>query len=155
MTRRTLTLGLASLVLLGTVAGIAFSFWGGRDDGRLLQPDDRALVAVGADVYSEHCASCHGANLEGEPGWQRRKPDGKLPAPPHNETGHTWHHDEATLFAITKYGTAKAANLVDYESDMPIYDGVLTDEEIIAVLSFIKSTWPAAIRERHDGSANN
>jgi len=150
MTRRTVMLGAASLVLLGTAAGIAFYFWGARAEGRLLKPDDRALVTAGADIYSEHCASCHGVNLEGEADWQRRKPDGKLPAPPHNETGHTWHHDDATLFAVTKYGTAKAANLDGYESEMPIYDGVLDDEEIVAVLSFIKSTWPATIRERHD-----
>jgi len=149
MTHRTLMLGAASLALLGTAAG-AFYFWGVRAEGRLLQPDDPAVVAVGAEVYSEHCASCHGANLEGEPNWQRRKPDGKLPAPPHDQTGHTWHHDEATLFDITKFGTAKAANLEGYVSDMPIYDDLLTDAEIIAVLSFIKSTWPEAIRERHD-----
>ncbi|HBC07561.1 MAG TPA: cytochrome C, partial [Rhodospirillaceae bacterium] len=37
-----------------------------------------------------------------------------------------------------------------YESDMPGFDGVLTDTEIIAVLSYIKSTWPASIRARHD-----
>ncbi|MBB90587.1 MAG: cytochrome C, partial [Magnetovibrio sp.] len=37
-----------------------------------------------------------------------------------------------------------------YESDMPGFDGVLTDAEIVAVLSYIKSTWPASIRARHD-----
>jgi len=150
LTQRAFTLGLASLLLLGATAGIAIYFWRVNDDGQLLRPNDAVVVAAGAEVYTDHCASCHGANLEGEPDWQRRKPDGKLPAPPHDLTGHTWHHVEATLFAITKYGMAKAANLEGYKSDMPIYEDLLTDEEIIAVLSFIKSTWPDAIRERHD-----
>lgn len=155
MTRRAMTAGLTLLALLGVTAAVYFYIEELGDDERLLKPDDRVVVAAGAEIYSEHCASCHGVNLEGEPDWQRRKPDGKLPAPPHDESGHTWHHDEATLFAITKYGTAKAANLAGYQSDMPIYDDVLTDSDIIAVLSFIKSTWPAAIREGHDGLAHN
>lgn len=143
-------LGIASLTLLGVVVVFTFFYWGERNDRRLLKPDDPALVALGADIYAEQCAACHGASLQGEPNWQRRNADGKLPAPPHDESGHTWHHDEATLFAITKHGTARTANLEGYESDMPIYDGLLTDEEIVAVLSFIKSTWPKEIRDRHD-----
>lgn len=34
---------------------------------------------------------------------------------------------------------------------MPAYEDVLTDEEIVAALSTIKSRWPADIRSRHDG----
>jgi mono/diheme cytochrome c family protein len=33
---------------------------------------------------------------------------------------------------------------------MPAYAGVLGDDDIIAVLSWIKSQWPAEIRRRHD-----
>ena len=33
---------------------------------------------------------------------------------------------------------------------MPIYKDILTDDEIIAVMSFIKSTWPDDLRNRHD-----
>jgi len=33
---------------------------------------------------------------------------------------------------------------------MPIYDDVLKDKEIIAVLSYIKSTWPVDVRQIHD-----
>jgi mono/diheme cytochrome c family protein len=54
------------------------------------------------------------------------------------------------LFNLTKYGLAKAAGLKNYGSNMPIYEDILTDEEIVAVLSFIKSTWPKEIIERHD-----
>jgi len=33
---------------------------------------------------------------------------------------------------------------------MPVYEGILTDKEIIAVLSYIKSTWPEDIKAMHD-----
>ena len=37
-----------------------------------LRPDDAALTARGEQVYREHCASCHGARLEGQPDWRAR-----------------------------------------------------------------------------------
>jgi mono/diheme cytochrome c family protein len=88
--------------------------------------------------------------LEGQPNWRERGPDGRLPAPPHDASGHTWHHPDELLFRITKHGVAKAANLKDYVSAMPAYDGVLSDAEIVAALSWIKAQWPADIRVRHD-----
>ena len=117
-----------------------------------LRPDDVPLVALGQAVYAENCASCHGASLEGQtPDWRTPGADGRMPAPPHDETGHTWHHDGDTLFRLTKYGLAALLGPdSDYQSNMPAYEGVLSDEEILAVLSYIKSTWPAEIRERHD-----
>ena len=115
-----------------------------------LRPDDPALKATGQRIYAAQCAVCHGARLEGQPNWRERGPDGRLPAPPHDASGHTWHHPDEVLFRITKHGVAKAANLKDYVSAMPIYDGVLGDEEIVAVLSWIKAQWPADIRARHD-----
>ena len=115
----------------------------------LLKPSDAKLIETGKQVYADNCASCHGENLEGEPNWRRPKPDGKMPAPPHDISGHTWHHTDQVLFDITKFGLKKFAG-DDYKSDMPVYDGVLSDDEIIAVLSFIKSTWPSNIRDHHD-----
>lgn len=114
-----------------------------------LRPDDQELVAQGADIYAVQCAACHGADLQGQPDWQIRGDDGLLPAPPHDGTGHTWHHDDQTLFTLTKYGLA---GLMDNSpaSGMPSYDGVLSDAEIIATLSFIKSEWPEDIRAFHD-----
>ncbi len=109
-------------------------------------PDDPAQVTMGRAVYQQNCGSCHGVRLEGQPNWRVRKPDGKLPAPPHDETGHTWHHPDEQLFKITRSGVA--ALVPGYESDMPAYEGVLSDEEIWAVLAFIKSTWPPEIRRR-------
>lgn len=114
-----------------------------------LAADDPAQIAVGKQVYDGNCASCHGANLEGQPNWRQRLPSGRLPAPPHDRTGHTWHHDDATLFAITKYGLAELIGQ-PYETDMPAYKDVLSDDEIRAVLAYIKSSWPPQIRARQE-----
>jgi len=107
----------------------------------------------GKDLYLQNCASCHGANLKGQPNWRRRKPDGRLPAPPHDETGHTWHHPDQLLFEITKRGTEAIVG-GDYKSDMPGFGGILSDDEIKAVLAFIKSQWPGNIRKRQQKMSN-
>jgi mono/diheme cytochrome c family protein len=121
----------------------------GGDDAALLRPGDAAVVARGEAIYAEACAECHGAALEGQPDWRERKPDGRLPAPPHDVGGHTWHHPDEQLFALTKLGPAALAG-GGYQSDMPGFEGALSDAEIVAVLSYIKSTWPPEIQARHD-----
>ena len=95
----------------------------------------------GRAIYAANCASCHGAKLEGQPDWKSRLPSGRLPAPPHDASGHTWHHPDGVLFRITKEGPAAVVG-GGYQSDMPGFAGVLSDEDIHAVLDFIKSTWP-------------
>ena len=150
---RTVWLAVGGVVAVAIAATLAVSRSGGdaTDPAQLLRANDAQIVALGATIYQEHCAACHGANLEGEiPDWRSPGPDGLLPAPPHDETGHTWHHPDQVLFDITRLGVARAANLQNHQSAMPAYEGVLTDDDIIAVLSFIKSTWPADIRQRHD-----
>jgi S-disulfanyl-L-cysteine oxidoreductase SoxD len=130
----------------------AYAAWGaGRDSQppHRLRPDDAAVTALGQRVYAARCAACHGARLEGQPRWRERGPDGKLPAPPHDASGHTWHHPDELLFRITKHGVAKAANLKDYVSAMPAYEGVLSDAEIVAVLSVVGN----ALRLRRKGRA--
>jgi mono/diheme cytochrome c family protein len=113
-----------------------------------LDTGDAKVLATGKAVYDKHCLSCHGASLEGQPNWRDRDSAGRLPAPPHDATGHTWHHPDEVLFKLTKYGVAKAANLKDYQSAMPPYEGVLSDAEIVAVLSWIKAQWPPGIRDK-------
>ena len=109
-------------------------------------PESPSLVARGTAVYAQHCASCHGAKLEGQPDWRKRLPNGRLPAPPHDATGHTWHHSDKQLFDMTKNGTAGL--MPGYETDMPAYKDILGDSDISAVLSFIESTWPPDVRAR-------
>jgi len=134
----------AALLLLWRFVGIEPT--GGIDE---IDARDAGLVALGRDVYAAHCSACHGAELEGEPDWRRRKPDGTLPAPPHDEFGHTWHHPDAVLFEITRHG-AQAAAPPGYASGMPAFAGILSDREIAASLAFIKSHWPADIRRRQE-----
>lgn len=127
----------------------------GDDGTRLLRDRDPDVIALGSTVYEANCASCHGANLEGQPNWRAPDADGRLPAPPHDETGHTWHHDGDTLFRLVKYGTGALIGDPDYATNMPIYEGVLSDDEIVAVLSYIKSTWPDEIRAGHNDMETN
>ncbi len=108
---------------------------------------DAARLALGRQVYDGYCAACHGVNLEGQANWRRRGADGLLPAPPHDAAGHTWHHPDEQLFAITKYGTAALAG-ADYKTAMIGFGDQLGDEEIGAVLDYITSRWPADIRRR-------
>ena len=114
-----------------------------------LTPNDMSVIASGKVVYSENCASCHGAALEGQANWQQRDADGYMPAPPHDETGHTWHHPDSYLFLMTKYGIEKMIRKT-YPNKMPAYEDQLTDDEILAALSYIKSTWPKRIQRQHD-----
>lgn len=140
-------------------AVLAIGWYTLRDDGRnaagigpegvSINADDPKQVKIGHKVYADNCASCHGANLEGQPNWKTRNANGRLPAPPHDASGHTWHHPDTMLFAITKYGTAAVLGQ-PVETDMPVFNGVLDDREIAAVLAYIKSTWPADIRAKHD-----
>ena len=145
--RRGATLA-GGLALAGVAAAVPLLRPAGAEVVRLV-PGEAAVVSKGAGVYAAHCAACHGAALEGQPDWRSPGADGLLPAPPHDATGHTWHHDDATLFALTKHGLAGLMEDAP-PSGMPAYDGVLTDGEIVAVLSYIKSTWPEEVRARHD-----
>ncbi len=114
-----------------------------------LKPDDQDLVVLGKLVYQNNCASCHGVNLEGQERWRKPDADGYMPAPPHDETGHTWHHPDEYLFLMTKYGLEEIIGQ-EYPNNMPAYKDILSDEEILASLSFIKSTWSREIKLQHD-----
>ena len=109
-------------------------------------PVNPATLELGEQVYAANCAACHGVNLEGQPNWQEPNPDGTWRSPPHDETGHTWHHDDSYLLERIRTGPASLpADMTDL-SPMPAYEGILSEEEIQAVLLYIKSQWPADIQ---------
>ena len=141
---RALWLALAAVLVAAGYAG--FGALQGRGAGGA-DTADAELVALGRQVYDAQCASCHGETLQGQPDWRQRLPSGRLPAPPHDETGHTWHHPDTMLFEMTKYGVQKYGP-PGYQSDMAPYEDVLNDREIWAALAFIKSAWPPKIRAR-------
>lgn len=137
-----------TLGLIGVCTAIVVSYWQvQRAPKERADPSNVQQVAVGRAIYRQHCASCHGANLEGQPNWQRRMPNGRLPAPPHDRTGHTWEHPDETLFKVTKQGVKPFVS-PEYETDMRGFGDVLSDEEIWAVIAFIKSSWPPALLEK-------
>ncbi len=129
---------LAFAVVLAIGATTLFSL-------NLMQPDMQAeSQARGQAIYAANCASCHGANLEGQENWRAPNEDGSFPAPPHDTTGHTWHHDDGMLLNYTKVGGQQAMEelgISDFKSAMPAFDGVLTDSQIDDVWAYIKSTW--------------
>lgn len=128
-------LSVAAGVTILAIAGVALM------NTTMMGLGTNARIVVGKVVYAANCASCHGAKLEGQPDWQSPGEDGRLPAPPHNEAGHTWHHSDEQLLAIIRLGTAAVVG-GDYQSNMPGFAEVLTDTEGEAVLDYIKSTWP-------------
>ena len=138
--------------LVLTLVGIGLSLGAGfllyeRFFGARPEPVSAEHLALGRGVYQAQCAACHGADLEGQANWRKRGPDGLLPAPPHDETGHTWHHPDGQLFDITKHGTAALVG-GGYQTTMIGFGDVLSDTEIRAVLAYIKSRWPENIRRR-------
>ena len=137
------TFAIGGFVLL-LAAILLYGVWGKR---RIPTADatDVALVARGQQVYASNCASCHGAQLEGQPNWQQDLPTGGRPAPPHDATGHTWHHNDRSLFTTVKFG-GQATAPPGVKSNMPALGGSLSDEEIWAVLAYIKSTWPPEVQ---------
>jgi len=146
LTKRGILLLAALGIGLSAVGAYLLLFGPGTSGADAANPK---TVALGRTVYAEHCAECHGKSLEGEPNWRTPKPDGTLPAPPHDDSGHTWHHGDALLFRYTKEGGAAIAP-PGFRSAMPPFGGALSDEQIWAVLAFIKSTWPETIRQRQD-----
>jgi mono/diheme cytochrome c family protein len=141
---------LLGAVLLLAVAGfVGYQYFRTAMPRAGLAPGDAEVVALGEALYAKHCASCHGSSLQGQPNWQQRLANGRLPPPPHDASGHTWHHPDEQLFTLTKFGPAALVG-GGYESDMQAYEGVLSDDEIRAVLSYIKSTWPPELQARHD-----
>jgi len=140
--RKGLVFGVAALAVLVGLAALAYRYWPAPGVA-YIDPADQAIVLRGKPVYANYCASCHGADLQGQPNWRERLPTGRLPAPPHDVTGHTWHHPDALLVDIVKHGLVPGRTAPPgYQSDMPAYGALLSDEDIIAVLAYIKSSWP-------------
>jgi len=101
-------------------------------------------VARGKKLYAQHCSSCHGANLQGQPNWKKPLADGKYPAPPHDDTGHTWHHPDSLLIDIILNGGNGTNGAIP--SNMSSFKHVLNNDDAQAILEFIKSRWSAESR---------
>ena len=145
-TRNKIGRGLLGVAFAFLVIAVTAALWFGEKSPS--DPGNSQQVALGKSVYDGRCALCHGARLEGQPNWQGKLPSGRMPAPPHDASGHTWHHPDAMLFGMTKYGLVPGKYAPPgYQSDMQAFGGTLSDEQIWAVLAYIKSSWPPDIRE--------
>ena len=61
--------------------------------------------------------------------------DGSFKAPPHDNTGHTWHHADELLVELIAQGS-------DFpQATMPTFGDQLSDEEILTILEYLKSGW--------------
>ena len=134
-------------LLVAVAAATPILFAAACTEAPKADPTNAAQVAAGKIVYAAHCASCHGADLEGQRDWKSRNPNGRMPAPPHDDSGHTWHHADDILLGIIKVGVAPPYAPAGYQSDMPAFAGTLTDKQMLDVLAYIKSRWSPRMRE--------
>lgn len=96
-------------------------------------PDlDPVSVELGRGLYEANCASCHGIDLSGADDWKVPLPTGGYPPPPHDSTGHTWHHPDRVLIEIVR-------DPVSYDIAMPAT--TLSVDEIRAILDYLRSNW--------------
>lgn len=108
---------------------------------------DSRTVRAGEALYRAHCAACHGVPGVSAPVAQA---PGQAPAPAHDASGHTWEHPDFALFQLIRDGVA-VANCTPVDPElMPAFRGVVSDAELVAILSYVKSTWPEDIRAHHD-----
>lgn len=120
-------IAMAALVILPLLAASC-----GADNSRFPVKVTSQRVNTGGGIYAANCASCHGT------------PDTPPPlpaAPPHTVEGHTWHHADRDLFNWVLDRPPLA-------TQMPAFRGVLSEDDVIAVLAYIKSTWPKDVRDR-------
>ena len=132
------------VALLAVAASIACSSSPGASNAT---PDSRVSPTptsrTGQETFTSTCAACHGDTGQGQPNWHIPKEDGTLPAPPLNGEGHTWHHPDGFLYRVVSQGgrIQEGPGVPDFKSGMPAFGDNLSHEEIIEVLTYVKSLW--------------
>lgn len=153
MRRRYWVLGLSALLVGGAlVSGLG---WAWVDSSYPPgDPADRDQVLLGTALYSRDCARCHGEDMSGELGWVRDEAglsDKEMAviadqlgdvAPAHDEHGSTSRMPDDVLFRIIDEGPAKV--LKKPESRMKGFHERLAEEEIWAIIAYMKANWQQA-----------
>lgn len=107
---------------------------------------DAAQVQTGRVIYQANCAACHGANAQGAPNWATPGPDGLYPPPPHDDSGHTWHHSDRVLYESIAHGMSDPLR-PGSPVRMPAFAHKLSDGDIRAVIEYFKSLWTVEHRQ--------
>jgi mono/diheme cytochrome c family protein len=92
-----------------------------------------------AALYNAHCLNCHGGATGGQ----------MMDYPPrHNANGHTWHHPDCQLIEMVLNGSGEMGEMMgemmgipEDVPRMPTWKGTLTEEEVAAILAYIKTWW--------------
>lgn len=95
-------------------------------------PISPAVLAMGANIYEQQCAQCHGKAGQGAPG--------AYPALAGNRAV-TMESVDNLVNIVRKGGFAPSTAGNPRPYGMPPYAHLLTDTEIAAVLSFIRQSW--------------
>lgn len=132
--------GAAVAVVLGAIVWLTFP----RVAERILPTAASAQVGRGEGIYNANCASCHGGPTGGA----------MMDYPPkHNANGHTWHHPDCELIEVITTGTGPMVEMMREmmappgAPTMPAWREKLRDEEISAVLAYIKTMWTPSQRD--------
>ncbi len=104
--------------------------------------ENAAQISRGAQLFSQNCAKCHGAQAEGGPDWENLDAVGMQRAPPLNGGGHIWHHPVPIMRQVIKEGT------LDRGGAMPPHEGVLTDQQVDDIIAWYLHLWS---EERYQG----
>ena len=109
-----------------------------RSRGEQLYGTEADVARYGALRYAENCMSCHGGATGGS----------MMDYPPrHNANGHTWHHGDCELKQVIRTGSTPMTEMMRRmmaspdAPRMPAFRDRLSDEEIDAVLGYIKTLW--------------
>lgn len=114
----------------------------------LSSADEEQTVSIaidrGAELYEIHCFSCHGGDSGGQ----------MMDMPPrHNANGHTWHHPDCQLTDIVLNGSGEMGQMMrqmmggEDLPPMPTFKGQLSEEEVAAILAYIKTWWTEEQRQ--------
>lgn len=96
-------------------------------------------ITRGAELYNANCLGCHGGAIGG---------DMMDIPPPHNANGHTWHHPDCQLIDVVLNGSGGMGEMMrrmmgvpENAPRMPAFRGKLTEEDVEAILAYIKTWW--------------
>ena len=114
-------------MILGAILGVVFILlvvglmWQAGSSGTATDLAPPEVLAQGETIYRENCVACHGDNGEGNIG------------PALNGSAHAWHHPDAQLLSFIRDGIPG--------TQMTAQGDKLSEEEINAVISYLKSWW--------------